>query len=109
MQVWNRNFFTTSENVEFSWALSSDGVVQDSGPLSIPTLSPGMKHHFPLKEGPWSLQWEKCYSSDQFLVLTAKLCRPTRWADAGHVLASQQFNLPILKPLKQEVILIYMP
>lgn len=108
MQIWNKNFFTSLDYVKFTWSLSADGAVLESGTLDLPAIEPSKKHSMKLKSGPWASRWQASEASEVFLDITASLFAPTRWADAGHLLASEQMELPVCKPAKRQVLILFL-
>lgn len=103
MQIWNKNFFTSLDYAYFTWSLSADGSVLETGTLQLPPLAPTSKHSMKLESGPWASKWQDSIGREIFLDIVAYLSAPSRWADAGHVLASQQILLPVSKPSEPEV------
>jgi beta-galactosidase len=103
VQIWNKNFFTPLDYVKFTWSLSGDGAVLERGTLDLPAIEPSKKYCVELKSGPWASRWQESEASEVFLDITANLSVPTRWADAGHLLASEQLKLPVCKPAQRQV------
>lgn len=103
MQIWNKNFFTPLDYVCFTWSLSADGSVLETGTLQLPPLAPTAKHTMKLESGSWASKWKNSIGREIFLDIVAYLSAPSRWADAGHILASQQILLPVFKPSEPEV------
>lgn len=93
IEVTNRNFFMTTTNLAFSWHLCGDGVVVESGQLNIPELKAGEKHKVHLQSGPWSSRLKNVQGTCICLAIVVKLKNSVRWAEAGHVIASNQFIL----------------
>ncbi|XP_024380788.1 uncharacterized protein [Physcomitrium patens] len=104
IEIWNKHFFTPLDYVKFSWSLSADGSVLESGTLDLPAIEPTKKHYLKLNSGPWASRWKEAEANEIFLDITAYLSAPTRWADAGHVLASEQMELPVSKHAQRQVL-----
>lgn len=94
IEIVNRNFFTSSTNLDFFWSLSGDSTVVASGKLSVPDLVAGEKYSLFLEGGPWYSYWQNTSGIHIYLTITVKLSIPMRWAEAGHVIAANQFVLP---------------
>lgn len=103
LKVTNRNFFTTTTNLAFSWHLSGDGTVAESGQLFIPELQAAEKHRVHLQSGPWSSCLKKIQGTSICLAVVVKLKTFVRWAEAGHVIASNQFMLSEGSPREPKV------
>ncbi|CAN6444056.1 unnamed protein product [Victoria cruziana] len=94
VKVMNVQFFETTENIEFSWILIGDGICLGSGLFSLPVIQPQSSLDIAWESCPW-YQLCKSLSSEAFLTITSKLRDATRWAQAGHVLASTQLCVPV--------------
>ncbi|KAF9591655.1 hypothetical protein IFM89_005236 [Coptis chinensis] len=107
-QITNKNFFDTTKDVEFSWSLHGDGNCLGSGLLSVPELAPQSSYNMEWKSSPPHSFWASSSASEVFLTVTAKQLNSTRWAEAGHLLASTQVQLPgksasvpyVIKPME---------
>ncbi|MCO5613035.1 hypothetical protein L7F22_067309 [Adiantum nelumboides] len=93
IEIMNRNFFTTTTEFAFLWQLHGSGTALGGGELLVPELQPGEKHRFSLQGGPWSACLEDTQGRCISLTIVVKLRSPTRWSEAGHVIASNQFIL----------------
>ncbi|MGB2908086.1 MAG: glycoside hydrolase family 2 TIM barrel-domain containing protein [Candidatus Aminicenantaceae bacterium] len=92
--VKNKHYFTNLFNINYLWELMADGkVIQSGGPESL-DLPPGQSAEISLP-----LQIPKENSTSEYL-LTIKfvLSKDELWADKGHVLAWDQFEMPNLMP-----------
>ncbi|OAE24902.1 hypothetical protein AXG93_2931s1450 [Marchantia polymorpha subsp. ruderalis] len=98
VQIWNKQFFTSLDDVEFSWALYADGSLIGSGPLDLPILGPREKHLIPSESEPWYKLWKSSSGHELFLTITGRLSSTNSWADKGHFVASQQLSLPPALP-----------
>ncbi|KAF5191895.1 Beta-galactosidase [Thalictrum thalictroides] len=94
LKISNKNFFETTKGVEFSWIVHGDGQCLGSGVLSVPAIEPQSSHNIEWELCPPHFVWESSSASELYLTITAKLLKSTRWAEAGHVLASTQVQLP---------------
>lgn len=94
IEIYNKNFFDTTENLEIGWSLSGDGKVLGTGLMDLPPLEPQNKYTILLQSCPWYSHWVNSSTMEGFIIITAKLIHPTRWADAGHLVASEQLSLP---------------
>lgn len=97
MQIENAQFSETTEALDFSWILLGDGSVLGSGSLSVPNLAPQSSHLINMESSPWFTLWSTCAAKETFLSVHVTLRDQTRWAKAGHVLASAQVCLPQTK------------
>ncbi|KAG0622115.1 hypothetical protein M758_3G073200 [Ceratodon purpureus] len=104
IEIWNKNFFTSLDYVKFTWSLSADGAVLERGIIDVPAIEPSKKHRIKLNSGPWASRWQQTEANEVFLDITASLSEPTRWADAGHLQASEQIELPACKPAQRQLL-----
>ncbi|PIA48132.1 hypothetical protein AQUCO_01400605v1 [Aquilegia coerulea] len=95
LKILNKNFFETTQGVEFSWIVHGDGQCLGSGVLSVPAIEPQSSHNIEWESSPPHTAWKSSSASELYLTVIAKLLNSTRWADAGHVLASTQVQLPV--------------
>jgi len=93
-QIENGHFFETTEALDFSWVLHGDGCILGSGPLNVPTLAPQTSQLINMESSPWFALWSACAAKEVFLSVNVKQRHETRWAKAGHLLASAQLCLP---------------
>lgn len=94
LKIENGHFFETTEALDFSCVLHGDGCVLGSGPLNIPTLAPQTSQLINMESSPWFALWSACAAKEVFLSVNVKQRHETRWAKAGHLLASAQLCLP---------------
>ncbi|KAL2609958.1 hypothetical protein R1flu_028531 [Riccia fluitans] len=94
VEIWDRHFFTSLDDLQFSWALHADGSVLGSGSLDIPSLGPREKYLIPSDSEPWHKLWRTSLAFEVYVTITARLSSSKRWVDAGHVVASEQLRLP---------------
>ncbi|KAH7286767.1 hypothetical protein KP509_32G021900 [Ceratopteris richardii] len=91
IEIQNRNFFITTEGLDFHWQLHKDGILVGYGELLMPKLQPGEKHFFNIQGGPWSILLEHADGITVGLTIIVKLRTSTSWCEANHVIASSQF------------------
>ncbi|KAF7040301.1 hypothetical protein CFC21_050210 [Triticum aestivum] len=104
LKIENGQFSETTEALDFSWILHGDGSVLGSGSLSVPNLAPQSSHLINMESSPWFTLWSTCAAKETFLSVHVTLRDQTRWAKAGHVLASAQLSLPQTKGFVPHVI-----
>lgn len=71
-----------------------DGSILGSGLLPLTAIEPQSSYDIDLKSAPWYSLWASSYATEVFLTITVKILSSTRWAEAGHTLASTQVQLP---------------
>ncbi|WP_028297448.1 glycoside hydrolase family 2 TIM barrel-domain containing protein [Olivibacter sitiensis] len=88
IKIDNRYDFTNLDAFNIAWKVLEDGVVVQSG--EIPPLDVAPDQHTQLK-----IPFDAKMSADKeyFLNVEFSLKNGTRWADAGHVVAADQFAL----------------
>lgn len=94
IKIANTQFYESTQGIDFSWLLHGDGCCLGSGILALPVIEPCNSHDVEWETSPWSSLWESSSATEVFLTITAKLMHSTRWAEAGHILASSQISLP---------------
>nr|XP_043631574.1 beta-galactosidase [Erigeron canadensis] len=97
IKITNTNFFQTTQALEFNWLIEGDGCKLGSGILKLPTLDPQSNYDIKCESGPWYPSWASSSAVETFLTITAYLSQSTRWLQSGHVISSQQFELPMKK------------
>eukprot|EP00252_Welwitschia_mirabilis_P000332 TRINITY_DN10368_c0_g1_i2.p1 TRINITY_DN10368_c0_g1~~TRINITY_DN10368_c0_g1_i2.p1 ORF type:complete len:877 (-),score=157.19 TRINITY_DN10368_c0_g1_i2:140-2770(-) len=102
LEICNRNFFTTTELYAYSWMLIGDGKTLGSGSLDLPVIQPQEKHLLLFEKGPWYICYVDSLATELFLTITVRILFPTRWADAGHIVGSEQ--VPIFPKSKSSSI-----
>ena len=85
-EVWNRFSFTGTDAFDASWALIEDGLEVAKGKWDVPAVAPLQKVEVALPKVDYAVKAEKEY----FLNVCFTLKNKTLWADAGHVIASDQ-------------------
>ncbi|WP_375752984.1 beta-galactosidase [Vibrio sp. HN007] len=88
VKVINEQLFRSSDNETFMWTLLEDGmpVALDSSELVIAPESE--------KEWVFSCAYTLKSGSDYQLNIDVKTLKPSAWAGAGHVIATEQFKVP---------------
>ena len=88
IEVHNRYAFLNLNQFELEYSILKDGKKISAGILPLPDTAPGRRCKL-------SLPYTACItdSSDYFLNLEVKLRKTCRWADAGHVVATEQLLL----------------
>ncbi|KAL3697992.1 hypothetical protein R1sor_012068 [Riccia sorocarpa] len=104
VEIWNRHFFTSLDDLQFSWSLLADGSVLGSGSVDIPSLEPRERHVIPSESEPWYKLWRTSAAFEVYLTIEARLSSSKRWVQAGHDVASQQIKLPTLNPRQVKVL-----
>jgi len=90
VRVTNENFFVDLSYLAIAWKLEADGEVAQSGELPALDTPPGESELLPVPfEPPEAVAGAEC-----FLTVTFSLAQDTWYADAGHVVAWEQFALP---------------
>jgi len=78
-------------HLELAWEITGNGVVEQSGVLPPPLAAPG-------EEGPLTIPFERPEvraGCEYWLNLTARMRSNTAWCEDGHVVAWEQFHLPL--------------
>jgi len=88
--LWNRFSFTNASQYNAQWDLVEDGVKVASGSWTVPSVAPGVKQEVKLPKIDYAYKGGREY----FLNVYFSLKTPTQWADAGHIIASDQ--LPVI-------------
>lgn len=94
LQIANTQFFEATQGLKFSWFLHGDGYLLGSGILSLPVIEPLSSHDIDLESSPLYSLWKSSSATEVFVTITAELAHSTRWAEAGHIVASTQMPLP---------------
>ncbi len=89
LRVTSENLFTSSDNERLSWTITEDGRVISSGEIDLAICA----------EEQVDIELDKALpqtqpGKDYHLNLSVSLRESTAWAEAGHVTATQQFELP---------------
>lgn len=95
LQVLNGHFFSTTEDLEFSWSIYGDGLELGNGILSLPVIGPRGSYNIEWQSSPWYDLWASSSALEFFLTISVKLLHSTRWAEAGHIVSLSQVQLPM--------------
>lgn len=88
IQIENNYDFTNLNQFDITWEVLKDGVQSESGSISSMELQPGGKQSVVI---PYNKNME--VGKEYFLNVYFSLKNKTKWADKGHVVASEQFAL----------------
>jgi beta-galactosidase/beta-glucuronidase len=92
----NKRFFADTSDLAVAWELAEDGIVIQSGTLPAMAIPAGEKQAFAV---PYRAVSPKA-GAEYFLTVTFSLASAEQWAPAGHVVAWDQFKLPVAAPPK---------
>jgi beta-galactosidase len=104
-RVHNEYDFLDLDFTDISWELSADGRVIQTGTLPKLSLAPGAGGDLQVPFKKPELQ----PGTEYWLKITFTLAADTAWAERGHVLAWDQFQIPFNVPPAQVVDLTTMP
>jgi beta-galactosidase len=90
VDIENRNSFTSLENLTAKWRLEEDGKVIEEGTLDDLNVGPGEHKQATLDFKPPTAQAGREY----FVTVSFSLTGKNPWAEAGHVVAAEQFQVP---------------
>ncbi len=91
VEIVNKYDFSTLNGLEINWELSVDGEVQQKGCLPGLSTRPGQAERVNIAYAPPRMQ----PGQEAFLTLRFSLAQSTGWAEAGHEVAWEQFQLPL--------------
>ncbi|GGE31726.1 beta-galactosidase [Pullulanibacillus camelliae] len=93
LTIRNLYDFISLDHLHLSWSIEADGKVVDGGKINLPTIFPGDQRDVHI---PFSLQEETIQANtDYWLQVAFRLGSDTLWAPAGHMVAWEQFKLPV--------------
>ncbi|MFO7683327.1 MAG: glycoside hydrolase family 2 TIM barrel-domain containing protein [Chloroflexota bacterium] len=95
LRLRNKHVFSDLSHTHIRWQITEDGIVVDSGELAAPAVAAGTAVSLHL---PYQIPQVRPGREYHLLVQLA-LSAPTNWADAGHVIAWEQFALPQIGPI----------
>ncbi len=98
-RVMNEYDFLPLDIAEINWQLSADGKVIEKGSLPRMSLAPGAQADFQIPYEKPDLQ----PGSEYWLKVVFSLAEDTLWAQKGHVLAWDQFQIPYDVPAAEVV------
>ena len=87
-RITNRHHHLSLDQYSLSWQVTADGKTIEAGSLELPAVAPGNSHELKLP-----LSFGKKYQGDVRLLLSLVLKEDALWADRGHELAWEEFNL----------------
>lgn len=93
-EVHNRHHFISLDSYKMEWDIKADGETIMNGSMDAPSVEAGETAIVELDYAKPDIQSGKSY----FLTLTFKLKEKTRWAEAGHEVAFNQFEVPWAYP-----------
>jgi len=86
--VQNRYDFRDLDHLAADWRVEVDGELVESGTLSLPDLAAGESESVTVPVG------DVTHDGESLLTVEITLAGGTAWADAGHTVATGQFELP---------------
>ncbi len=98
VDVYNRRPFLDTKNADLSWAILENGKVIDRGLITDVDFTTGNKLTIKI---PKTVKISA--GKEYHLNLFAKLKSNTRWAPKGHILAQEQFDLPIQQQFSKKI------
>jgi beta-galactosidase len=87
--IFNKYSFKTTSDFDFSWELTEDGKVIQSGNIDVAPIMPGETRSVAL---PFT-KFEKKAGSAYYVKVSATLNNDKNWSEKGHVMAWDQFKL----------------
>ncbi len=92
VEILNRKYFTNLDEYILQWELKANARVVGSGKLNLPEIAPRQKTVLSLPvDRPRTVPGEKL-----MLYLSLRLKKATAWAKAGHEVATEAFEVPVL-------------
>lgn len=91
VEITNRNCFTPLSELEATWRLEEDGKIIEMGVLDGLDIGPGEHRQVAIGLKPFTPKPGREY----FVTLAFALKEKTPWAEAGHVVATEQFQVPV--------------
>lgn len=92
IEIANRFSFTSLDQLEATWQLEEDGNVTQEGTIDDLDVSPGENQAITVDFDRPAADSKHEY----FLTLRFKLKEDSSWADQGHVVAAEQFEIPVV-------------
>ena len=89
--IHNKNAFTDLGFVTTRWELTENGKVIQAGTTPTPSLNPGQQTSFTLG---YTEPISKPAGADYYVTIFFELAEDALWANAGHVVAWDQFKVP---------------
>ncbi|MCU4800547.1 DUF4981 domain-containing protein [Halobacteria archaeon HArc-gm2] len=88
--VENRYDFRDLDHLRATWRVEADGELRESGAVDLPDVAAGERATLTVPVDPEHLDDD----AENLLTVEARLGGETRWAPAGHTVATGQFELP---------------
>ena len=95
--ITNEMLFTDLRGYTLRWSVTENATTVDSGAIPGDSLAAGPGQHTEVSL-PYQLPSSPTAGAEYRLNLTLTLNQATSWADAGHVVAQAQFDLPVHSP-----------
>ncbi len=105
VRIQNKYDFASLDFVDITWELSADGKVLQQGSLPTLSLAPKARQNVTV---PFRKPAPKP-GTEYWLTITFALAKDTLWAKRGHVVAWDQFKLPLDAPPAPKVDVAAMP
>lgn len=96
IRILNKYFFTNLKEFGLRWELKEDGKLLESGKLGPFDVAPQKSEEIRIPYRRPSIK----KGLEYWLNLSFYLLKNTRWADAGHVVAREQFKLPFYEDVQ---------
>ena len=90
IKIVNNYFFTSTDEFDFDWSLSKNGVEIKTGKLSTIKIAPRSSKEIKIN---FDTKWE-AKKSEYHLIIRAKLKSAKKWGSAGHEVAFEQMAFP---------------
>ncbi|MCB8983091.1 MAG: DUF4981 domain-containing protein [Ardenticatenaceae bacterium] len=94
LRITNKNIFTDLSGLRIRWQVTEDGEIVQTGETAAPDCAPGTAVSLHI---PYTLPAAQP-GREYHLLVELALAAPAPWADAGHVVAWEQFALPVKVP-----------
>ena len=98
VSITNKHWFTNLSKYDIDWCVIEDGVEIQNGQLQSVSVSPGGSTTLNVPFDNSGFTSDKGY----FLTVNFRLKQNTPWADAGHIIAWEQFEIPVSKAPDQQ-------
>jgi len=95
LRLHNKHVFSDLSHTTFRWQITEDGVVVESQEMVAPDVDAGTAVSLNL---PYDLPQSQP-GREYHLLIQLVLTETTNWADAGHVIAWEQFTVPQIGPI----------
>ncbi|MFZ5517653.1 MAG: glycoside hydrolase family 2 TIM barrel-domain containing protein [Candidatus Zhuqueibacterota bacterium] len=105
VRIHNKYFFINTAAFQFSWEITGDGVVLQQGKLANFAIPPRQELLVTIPFQKPALM----PGHEYFLKMTASLKNDELWADKGHVVAWDQYQIPFETPAQSAVDVASMP